>query len=287
MIVQCAPNATDIIHKNVTSEWYPSGPPYPQEVNIDHVPFSFLQGAHKPFDLSLSTSFLRETFSAALNPAWTTTASSHAAVVQLDDRLEPPGSTVMIFAAVSDGLFKEVDLCIAEPSWIDSDIELVRNATASPVPWSGTSIDLEDMLNDTSSNSRPVIELGMDWTNSLNQLVPVIGTLNGNEEVHFFDYIASFCSRATLKRRCHSVFLASFLADAVSRSQNTHPSVYFSKIANGSERGYNVFHSAAYTQGSNAGTLDPLEKKTLRMPNCTQTSRSSSRGMSTATGWII
>lgn len=264
VIVQCAPNATDIIHKNVTSEWDLSDAPYPQDVNIDDVPFSFLQGAHKPFDLSLSTSFLRETFSAALNPAWTRTTTSHATFVQLDDQLDPPSSTVMIFAAVSDGLLKEIDLCIAEPSWIDSDIELIRNATASPVPWSGTSIDLEDMLNDTSSNSRPVIELGMDWMNSLNQLVPVIGTLNGTEEVHFFDYIASFCSRSTLKRRCHSVFLASFLADAISRSQNTHPSVYFSKIVNGSERGYNIFHSTAYTQGSNAGTLDPLEEDDLK-----------------------
>lgn len=265
VIVQCAPNSTDIIHtQNVIDEWYPSHPPYPHEVNIDDVPFSFLQGAQKPFNLSLSTSFLNGTFPAALNATRTGITTSQAAFVQLDHQLDPPSSILMIFITASKGLFKEVDLCIAEPSWIDSDIELARNATGSPIPRSGKIVDLEALINNTSSNSRAVIGLGMDWINSLNQLVPVIGTLDGSEKVHFFDYIASFCSLAKLKRRCQSVFLATFLADAVSRSQHAYPSVYFSKSANGSERGYNIFHSAAYTQGSNAATIGPLDEDDLK-----------------------
>lgn len=264
VVVQCAPNATDIKHiQNVTSETYPSDPPWPHEVNIDDVPFSFLQGARKPFNLSLNTYHLKGAFSTAVNVTETKETTAQAAFVQIDDQLDLPGSIVMVFAAVFNGIFEELNVCIAEPSWTDSDIELIRNNTASPVPWSGTKIDLEALLNNTSTNSRAVIDLGMDWINSLNQLVPVIGTLNGGEEVHFFDYIASFCSLAILKRRCQSVFLASFLADAISRSQHAHPSVYFSKSLNGSESGYQIFHSAGYTQGSNAAAISPLDEEDL------------------------
>lgn len=261
VVVQCSSNATDIVYrKNLPSELDPSLPPSPHYFNIDDIPFSFLKGTRKPQNISLSTANLNEKFAAALNATRSTrTTSVQGAFIHLDDQLDRAGSTAMIFTTVYEGLFQEVDLCIAETSWIESDIELVRNATASPVPSSGVHFDLGAMLNDTSSKTRPAINLGMDWIESLNQLVPVIGNLDGGEEVHFFDYIASFCSLATLKQRCQSVFAASFLADAISRSQNVHPSVYFSKNGSDSGREYNVIHSAAYTQGSNAATTRPLD----------------------------
>ncbi|KAL1848954.1 hypothetical protein Daus18300_013412 [Diaporthe australafricana] len=272
VIVQCATNATNIIiSRNGTDEHCSFVPWINDCFNIDNMPFSFLKGAQRPLNLSLSTDLLNRMFAAALNASKDTAigietperTTAQAAIVHLDDQLEPPGLTAMVFVTASGGLFEQVDLCITEPSWTDSDIELVRNGTASLAPWGGVHVDLETVLNDTSPNRGPAINLGMDWINSLNQLVPVIGSLDGSEHVHFFDYIASFCSVSTLKRRCQSVFLASFLADAISRSQHIHPSVYFSKIVNGSERGYNIMHSASYTRGSNAADIDPLEEDDL------------------------
>lgn len=262
VVVQCSSNATDIIYsKNLPNELDPSLSPSRIDFNIDNIPFSFLKGTHKPQNISLSTAHINEKFAAALNATFT--ESVQADFIHLDDQLDPPGSSAMIFTTVYNGVFQKVDLCIAETSWIESDVELVRNATASPVPSSRVHFDLGAMLNDTSSKSRPVINLGMDWIESLNQLVPVIGNLDGGGEVRFFDYIASFCSLATLKQRCQSVFAASFLADAISRSQNVHPSVYLSKNGSDSGRDYHVIHSAAYTQGSNAAATRPLDADDL------------------------
>lgn len=270
VIVQCAPNATDIIyHQNITSAFAPgfSALTYDGSFNIDVIPFLFPKGTHEPRNLSLSTALLNETFAAALNDTKsiekTGVTSMQAAFMHLDDQLEPTSSTVMIFTAVSRGLFQRVDLCIVESSWIKSNIDLVRNDTVSPVPLSGVRFDLEAMLQDTASKGRPVIELGMDWIESLNQLVPVIGSLDGSEEARFFDYVASFCSLSTLRQRCQSVFAASFVADAISRSQHVHPSVYYSKNTSGSEQGYKILHSAAYTQGSNAAAIRALNETDL------------------------
>lgn len=265
VVVQCAPNATDIIYsKNVTSKGSPFPQPRLNDFNTDSVPFSFLKGAHEPSNISLSTGLLNGIFKRALDESrFPRRNKSQAAFVNIDDQLGVPGSVAMILPEIYGGLFTRVDLCIAEPSWIDSDIELVQNATADRVPWSGISVDLKAMTHGHSANDRPFIGLETDWIDSLNQEVPMIQPHLQTEAVPLFDYIASFCSVATSRQMCQSIFLASFLVDAISRSHHVHPSVYFSSNANGSRKGYQVMHSTAYNQGINTTLTNTLEENDL------------------------
>lgn len=262
VVVQCAPNATHITYDE-KGDVSPDAMP---QLNTDALPFLFLKGAHDPINISLSSSLLSTTFTRALfesmyppeNPA----NQSAARFVNIDNQLGFPGSVGMVLARMGGGMFTRVDLCIAESSWIDSGIRLVQNATASPVPWSGTSVDLEAMIHGHSSNGRPLIRLQPVWINSLNQQVPMIQPF-AQKEVPLFDYIASFCSMATSRQMCQSIFLASFLADAISRSHHVHPSVYFSSNANGSGKGYEVMHSTAYNQAFKTTVNDTLEEVDL------------------------
>ncbi|KAG6368829.1 hypothetical protein INS49_003045 [Diaporthe citri] len=265
VVVQCAPNATDIIHsKNVTQNGRPYPPPRVVDFDTDAVPFSFLKGVHEPINISLSTGLLNGIFERALaESTFPRENKSQAAFVNIDDQLGFHGSVAMVLPKIYGGLFTKVDLCIAEPSWVESDIKLVQNATASPVPWSGISVDLEAMIHDHSANGRPLMRLEPDWIDSLNQKVPRVQPHLQEEKVPLFDYIASFCSMATSKQMCQSIFLASFLVDAMSRSHHVHPSVYFSSNANGSGNGYEVMRSTAYNQGINTTLTDTLEGNDL------------------------
>lgn len=253
VVVQCAPNATDIIHSE--NHWLP-------QLTTDALTFSFLKGAHEPINVSLSSGFLKEIFEwdYSVRPL---TAARVAGFVNIDDQLGFPGSVAMVLPEIQENMLTGAALCIAEPSWIDSDIKLVQNATASPIPWSGISVDLEAMIHGHSASDRPLIRLEPDWIDSLNQKVPMIQPYLQAGEVPFFNYVASFCSMATSKQMCQSTFLASFLADAISRSHHVHSSVYFSSNANGSGSGYEVMHSTEYYQLINTTLKDTLEDAAL------------------------
>lgn len=261
VVVQCAPNATDIIIRMMDG----GSEAYEIELDTDDLPFSFLKGAHEPTNISLSGGLLGEIFAFDLAMARfgaTATGFLASAVVNIDDQLGFPGSAAVVLPEIREGNITGADLCIAEASWIDSDIKLVQNSTASPVPWSGISVDLEAMIHGHSANSRPVIRLEPDWIDSLDQKVPMIQPQK-QTEVPLFDYIASFCSMATSKQKCQAIFLASFLVDAISRSHHVHPSVYFSSNANGSGKGYEVMHSTAYNQGFNTTVIHTLDEVDL------------------------
>lgn len=256
VVVQCAPNATDIFSDDIF--WY-------LRLKPDVLSFSFPKGAHESINISLSGGFLKETFGWA-SFEYPPTKTRLAGFVNIDHQLGFPGSVAMVLPEIRQNVLTGVDLCIAEPSWIDSDIKLVQNATASPVPWSGISIDLEGMIHGHSANDRPLIRLEPDWIDSLNQNVPMIQPQLQTEEtegVPLFDYIASFCSVATSTQKCQAIFLASFLADAISRSHHVHPSVYLSSNGNGSGNGYEIMHSTAYNQAFKTTVIDTLEEVDL------------------------
>ncbi|KAK6951406.1 hypothetical protein Daesc_007941 [Daldinia eschscholtzii] len=267
--VQCSSNAIEIIKYETKKKHF----------NIDDIPFSFLKGINFPFDISLNTAFLREVF--AVSPETRNNSdTAQMAFVDLGDKLGFPISAAAIFAyfssyqkpppadedpsvVVYEPLFTSIEVCILEATWIESHTEVLRNSTAEPVAQTETDIALETIVNGTSLQ-RPTINLGMDWINSLNDIVPVIGNINDTEDVSFFNYIASFCSRAALKQTCQSVFLASFMVDAISRFQLVYQNVYFFDNVNGSGLGYNAIHSAPYIENTGANMTPALHENDIK-----------------------
>ncbi|KAI1481069.1 hypothetical protein F4774DRAFT_424380 [Daldinia eschscholtzii] len=247
--------------------------------NIDDIPFSFFRGINSPFNISLNTAFLRQVFAVPLE-THSNSDTAQMTFVDLGDKLGVPISAAAIFAyfssyqkpppagedswvVVYEPLFTSVEVCILEATWVGSHTEVRRNSTAEPVPRTGTDINLEAIM-DTTSPQRQIINLGMDWINSLNTVVPVIGNINGTENANFFDYIASFCSGAALRQACQSVFLASFMVDAISRFQLIYQNVYFFDNVNGSGLGYNAIHSAPYIENTGSNMTPALQEDDIQ-----------------------
>ncbi|OTB15029.1 hypothetical protein K445DRAFT_367224 [Daldinia sp. EC12] len=267
MLVQCSSNAIEVISYKGDKR------------QSDDIFFSFPNGMNPPFNISLSTAFLREVLKVSSETNHTSDTTRIAfAFVDLGDKISFPISAAAIFAHfqsnqkssldenatfVDEPLFSTVEVCILEATWIESHAEVLRNSTAEPVPWTNTNIDLGTIV-DTTSPQRQIINLGMDWINSLNTVVPVIGNINDTENTNFFDYIASFCSGAALRQTCQSVFLASFMVDAISRLQLIYQNVYFFDNVNGSGLGYNEIHSAPYIESTGSNMTPALQEDDIK-----------------------
>ncbi|KAM0812477.1 hypothetical protein AB5N19_12468 [Seiridium cardinale] len=240
-LVYCAPNSNDNMDSDIN--------------------FAFADGPHAPFNISFPSSVLLDKLEHGLSGNRTT----QTVFLKERESIPFPISAITLFAGL-DGTrpyYQSMEICLTEASWAASDVELLRNGTATPIPQSTIDLDVHQILQG-GLEQRQVIRLGNDWIESLNQIVPVIGGLDDTSNVDFFTYIASFCSRVTLGQICRSVFLSSFLADALSRFQLIYPNVYYSSAANGTSFGFRALHSPEYNQHSNALTIGALNETHLK-----------------------